>query len=101
MGNFTGNVGHIITLVVITVAVSFLAATNKITGAEALLVITAAGGVSLGGSVASVSAGGPTPNLVVTSSSPGTSTSTSASVTTTPPSTSTSSPADTVTAALP
>lgn len=60
MNNLTGNIGHIVTAVLVTIAVTVLAITNRITGADALFVIAGVGGFSLGGSVAS-SPGSPTP----------------------------------------
>jgi hypothetical protein len=57
VSNLTSNIGHIVTSVIIIAAVLVLALFSKITGAEALTVIVAVGGVSLGGSVASSSAG--------------------------------------------
>jgi hypothetical protein len=60
MSNLTGNIGHIITAVLVTVAVTILAITNHITGSQAVVVIVGVGGFSLGGSVAS-SPGSTTP----------------------------------------
>jgi len=53
MNNLIGNIGHIATAVVVIVAAVILALHGTITGGEALVVIVGAGGVSLGGSVAS------------------------------------------------
>lgn len=73
MNNLTTNIGHILIAVVVIVAVSVLAWHGTITGGDAIGIIAGAGGVSLGGAVASSSAGGQAPSSVAVSTSPGTS----------------------------
>jgi hypothetical protein len=51
--NLTGNIGHIVTAIVVIAAAVVLALHGNISGESALVVIGAAGGFSLGGSVAS------------------------------------------------
>lgn len=74
MNNLTTNIGHIIVTVVIIGAAVALALHNTITGGEAIALIAGAGGVSLGGAVASSSAASSVPSSVNVSTSPGTST---------------------------
>jgi hypothetical protein len=64
VNNFTTNIGHICIAVVIIVAAVVLAIKGTITGGDAIALIGAAGGVSLGGAVASSSAGAPVPSSV-------------------------------------
>jgi hypothetical protein len=90
MNNLTTNIGHIIVTVVIIGAAVALALHNTITGGEAIALIAGAGGVSLGGAVASSSAASSVPSSVNVSTSPGTSTLTlngasTTAVPTTPP----------------
>ena len=61
MNNFATNVGHIVIAVFIIVAAVVLGIKGTITGGEAITLIAAAGGFSLGGAVASSSAGAPVP----------------------------------------
>ena len=100
MNNLTSNIGHIIMAAIITAAVTVLAITNRITGSEALIVITAAGGVSLGGSVASSSGGVLGLGSAIASTSRGTSTSVP-TVTTVTTELAPSTPTSTVTATAP
>ena len=74
MNNFTTNVGHIVTAIVIIIVTAALAWHNTITGTDAVGIIGAVGGVSLGGSVASASAGAAVPVSASGPSSGGTST---------------------------
>lgn len=74
MNNLTTNIGHIIVTVVIIGAAVALALHNTITGGEAIGLIAGAGGVSLGGAVASSSVANSAPSSVAVSTSPGTST---------------------------
>ncbi len=85
MGNFTNNVGHIVTSVVIIVSVTVLAWHGTLTGAEALGVIGVIGGVSVGGSVASSSAGTLAPSSATGPASVGVYTSVPTTTATTPP----------------
>ena len=75
MNNFTTNVGHIVTSLVIIVAVTALAWHGTISGSECLTIIGVLGGVSVGGSVASSSAGAPALSSAVAPASIGTATS--------------------------
>jgi hypothetical protein len=61
VNNFTTNVGHIVIAGVVIVAAVVLGIKGTITGGEAITLIATAGGVSLGGAVASSSAGAPVP----------------------------------------
>lgn len=61
MNNFTNNVGHIITSIIVILVTGALAWHNTITGADAIGIIGVVGGVSVGGSVASASAGASVP----------------------------------------
>ena len=63
MNNFTTSVGHIIIATVIIVAATVLAVQHVITGGEALGIIGAIGGVSVGGAVALATP--PTPSAPV------------------------------------
>lgn len=64
MNNLTTNIGHIVIAIIIIAASVALALHNTITGGEAIGLIAGAGGVSLGGAVASSSAGAPVPSSV-------------------------------------
>ena len=75
MGNLSTNMGHIVTAVIIIIAVTVLAWHGTISGSDALTIIGVLGGVSVGGSVASSSAGGSVPVSESTQSSIGTLTS--------------------------
>ena len=74
MNNFTTNVGHIVTGIVIIIATAVLAWHGTITGAESIGIIAGIGGFSMGGSVASASAGAAVPVSASAPSSGGTST---------------------------
>lgn len=58
MGNFTANLPHLLMSTIVIAAVSALAGVGVITGSEALPVIGAAAGFSMGGGVALGSASG-------------------------------------------
>lgn len=73
MNNLLANIGHIVVAVVIIVAAVVLAIRGVITGGECIGLIASAGGFSLGGAVASSSAGVLQPSSVAVSTSPGTS----------------------------
>lgn len=64
MNNLTTNIGHILISVVVIAAAVVLAIKGTITGGDAIGLIGVAGGVSLGGAVASSSAGAPVPSSV-------------------------------------
>lgn len=70
MENLKQNLGHIITVTLIIGAAVALAITNKISGAEAIGIIGTAGGFSMGGGVASSSAGTSTPVVASVVASP-------------------------------
>jgi hypothetical protein len=74
MNNLTSNIGHIAVAVVVIAAAVVLAIFHEITGGEAIGLIASAGGFSLGGAVASSSAGVLQPSSVAVSTSPGAST---------------------------
>lgn len=71
VNNLTTNIGHIAIAVVIIVAAVVLSIRGTITGGEAIGLIASAGGFSLGGAVASSSAGVLQPSSVAVSTSPG------------------------------
>jgi hypothetical protein len=73
VNNLTTNIGHILISVIMITAAVVLAIKGTITGGEAIALIAGAGGVSLGGAVASASAGVLQPSSVAVSTSPGTS----------------------------
>ena len=75
VGNLSTNMGHIVTAVIIIIAVTVLAWHGTISGSDALTIIGVLGGVSVGGSVASSSAGGSVPVSADSQVSTGTSTS--------------------------
>jgi hypothetical protein len=64
VNNLTTNIGHIVIAVIMIGAAVALAIAHVITGGEAIGLIAGAGGVSLGGAVASSSAGAPVPSSV-------------------------------------
>jgi hypothetical protein len=64
VNNLTTNIGHIVIAVIIIGSAVALAIKGVITGGEAIGLIAGAGGVSLGGAVASSSAGAPVPTSV-------------------------------------
>lgn len=66
MNNFTTNVGHIVIATLVIAAAVILGIKGTITGGEAITLIAAAGSFSLGGAVASSSAGAPVPSSVAT-----------------------------------
>lgn len=74
MNNFTTNLGHIITGIIIILVTGALAWHGTITGAESIGIIAGIGGFSMGGSVASASAGAQVPVSASVPSSGGTST---------------------------
>lgn len=73
MSNLTTNIGHIAIAVVVIASAVVLAIRGVITGGEAIGLIAGAGGVSLGGAVASSSAQAQPASSVAVSTSPGTS----------------------------
>ena len=75
MPNLSNNIGHIVTTVLVIIAVTALAWHGTITGGEALTIIGVLSGVSVGGSVASSSGGAPTPGSASTPASTGVGTS--------------------------
>jgi hypothetical protein len=71
MNNLTANIGHIVIAIFVIVAVTVLSWHGTITGGEAITIIAGIGGVSVGGAVASSSAGAQQPSSVAVSTSPG------------------------------
>lgn len=66
MNNLVQNIGHIVIATVVIASAVVLSIKGTITGGEAITMIAAAGGFSLGGAVASSSAGAPVPASVAT-----------------------------------
>lgn len=67
MSNLTSNLSHIVVALAVIGAVTALAAIGTISGAEALVVIAAVSGVSVGGGVASSAASSPAPGTTTVS----------------------------------
>lgn len=71
MPNLLTNLPHMIMATIVIAAVVILTATHNITGAEGLIVITGAGGFTLGAGAGSTSGTNAAPTVSVTSSSTG------------------------------
>ena len=74
MTNFLQNLPHLIMAVVVIAAATVLASLNVITGGEAIALIGAAGGFSLGGAVGYASASSAATTASVTTTSNGSAT---------------------------
>ena len=96
MGSIKQNAAHLIMATVVIAAVIVLTLHGNMNGETASAIIVGVGGFSLGGGVASSSAGAPVPGLVAAPASNGTSTlaPTTSVLASAGPSTSTSSPSD-------
>lgn len=93
MNNLIQNIGHIVIATVVIAAAVVLGIKGTITGGESVTLITAAGAFSLGGAVASSSAGAPVPSSVASLISRG---GTTGTTTTTPTSSTTTTTDSTV-----